>query len=123
MFITCLALILIMVTKRWTPIKNISKEVHFNLIGIYISAGADLLDLTDYGNRKEIVDIFGQVEIIYGKHNHFQFKNTLFNSVFNYFYLVFVMMSSVQLTFVLTQRKKIDYQKTGFKLIIDFILG
>lgn len=79
MFITCLALILIMVTKRWTPIKNISKEVHFNLIGIYISAGADLLDLTDYGNRKEIVDIFGQVEIIYGKHNHFQFKNTLFN--------------------------------------------
>ena len=65
MFFICMALVIIMFTKRWTPIRKIDRGAHLNLVIINISAGADILDLTDYGNREDVTNIFNGVDEIY----------------------------------------------------------
>lgn len=59
------SLITIMMTKRFTVIENMSCEEHLNLILSYMSAGTDILDLTDYANDNKIIELFDSVDSIY----------------------------------------------------------
>ena len=66
MIFICSCLISIIVTRKFTP-TCIDLESHSSLLNAYISAGADMLDLTEYAKNDEIVELLGGIDLIYGK--------------------------------------------------------
>lgn len=58
-----------MISRRFSHIKRIPYETHLNLIEIYISAGADILDLIDYTSREDIINLFKGADPIFGRLN------------------------------------------------------
>ncbi len=67
-FFMCLCLCVMLYSRRFTPTK-MNDGSHAMLMISYISASADLLDLYQYSQSKEIVKLFGScgIHILNGK--------------------------------------------------------
>jgi len=99
---TTLNLMIIILARRFTPISIDVKE-HSTLFINYLSLLADIYDFAGYSNNELITNIYG-VHLVWSLQ----------------------MISSVQLSFVLTSNKTIiknNKQKNKLELLLDFIFG
>ena len=56
-----------MLTRHLTPMKKTNFETKLNLVVVYVSAGADILDLMEYTNRQDVIDIFDGVQTLFSR--------------------------------------------------------
>lgn len=99
---TTINLIIIILARRFTPISIYVKE-HSTLFINYLSLLADIYDFAGYSNNELITNIYG-VHLVWSLQ----------------------MISSIQLSFVLTSNKiiiKSNKKKNKLELILDFIFG